>query len=550
MRTFLLTLLINKNFYFILFPRMEQPRGKKRRSTSVDNSSVAIKKIKGSIKIENNNNNNNGDEQWSKYVKLQKSPNVRKKVSTAASTPKKQQSEEKKKNKKDSALHKHREPCDMMRNEVRSAVIQQQVARVEHITENANEQRALAIHVMPARKDQTYESLALRDQNANHIVFNDIDVCMQMKRLNYERSKTANSTNTTKALQELAEDGFFSLNNEHIDQTLMCLSKDLCNDVNFITYNRAEQARVSANVGRRKLLALKQGEVGGVLGSQNTAAATAALAKQDLSIKKLNIIFGNMYYSLGYHRRTPQLQHNQIKAKDSADRLDRFRAFFRDDQLEEETNIGEVAGNSPMFRDLCKQNLEKYKRRTETLRDAASLTPKVDLEIVTREYIDKFREPPLDGEERCANAEQCIFNTFSSDPHVCYIGKRFYTENEKARSIQRNLQQQQQQNGNEYALCYDCLLMYWTVTYYVNIEQEIIPERPINYFTVLCRPGQYSPHCMLKVMENDKPTGIVGFVPRFSLNNRRIVSRQRHILKENKLQIIQVPYLAEIGMDF
>ena len=79
----------------------------------------------------------------------------------------------------------------------------------------------------------------------------------------------------------------------------------------------------------------------------------------------------------------------------------------------------------------------------------------------------------------------------------------------------------------------------------------MIPERPINYFTVQCKPNQYSPHCMLSVVENDKPTGIVGHVPRFSLNNRRIVTHQRYrYSSDNKYETVSVPVLVETGMDF
>jgi len=469
------------------------------------------------------------DEQWQKYIKNKTTVAVPVSAATTATATTKPNNKStttttttKKKTKtKTDPLTKHREACDLMINDERERALTSKVEVIEDMNADNCEQRALAINVMPERGRQTAQTLALGAEHKGiHIVYNDVDFCMEMKRRNYERSAAAakKGVDTSCPLQELMGDqGFFSNNKEHVEQVLACINKDMGNDVAYSKQCHAETV------------------------ARNASSKKVACVPSDTANKKLNLISGGIYYSYGYHRRTPQLQSNKIKSQDMIDRERRFNEFYKYDQLETETDFGEVADNFKMLREMKRHNLEKFTRRNETLRLTASLTPKTDIELVSREYVANFRQPPVVGEEVCANREQCVFNTFSSDKNVCYIGKVFYTEHERKHS---------DDGGNTHRLCYDCLIAKWTIEWALNIQHEIVPERPINYFCVMCKPGQYSPHCMLSVTENDKPTGIVGFVPRFSHNNRRIVTHVRHIKRDGKYHQISVPVLDETGMDF
>lgn len=498
---------------------------RKRKATAV--ASVKLepeqKKVKRSL--------SETDEQWQKYVKNKATTKAKKEIKAAAAatttTPivvaVKKEPKQKKKTKTNPLL-KHREPCDLMRNEKRVEALASQVEVIEKISEENCEQKTLAVHLMPARARQTAATLALGHDNSNHIVYNDVDFCMEMKRLNYER--TAASGEQTYPLQDLmGEQGFFSVNNEHVDQVVACIVKDIRTDIAYVKHSQAENGR------------------GGAGGSMILGGAGG-----DTSNKKLNCIFGGEYYSMGYNRRKPELQYKKIKSKDVIDREERFEAFYRYDQLETETNFGEIPDNYKMFRELKRQNKEKYAQRNAVLCASAALTPKTDIEVVSREYIKRFREPPVDGEECCANRDQCVFNTFSSDRNVCYIGKVFYTEYERSRH--NSLGDDSSSSSNTYRLCCDCLSAKWTIEWALNIQNGVAAERPINYFTVMCKPGQYGAHCMLSVIENDVPTGIVGHMTRFSHNNRRIVPNVRHIKKDGKYHQISVPVLEETGMDF
>lgn len=473
------------------------------------------------------------DEQWQKYNKqLTISGTVPKKKSvaaTAAPPPVK----EKKKSKKSNPLLKHREPCDVMRDEKRLHSLTSQMTVIEKIGQENHHQTALAINVMPARERQNVTTLSIagsdqQQQQQQPRVYSQSEFFTEMKRRNYERTCNEEDTQRTYALQEMMGDqGFFSINNEHIDQVLNAIVKEKRNDILYAKQTHSLSAPSSA-------LAIQQ-QGGG-----------------DTSNKKLNTIFGGILYSFGYNRRTPQVQYKKAKAHDIEDRALRFEEHYRHDQLPSETSVGEYAHNSVMFKEIKRQFMPKYASRHKTLRDTAALTPKTDLEVISREYILSFRHPPVDDESLCANHEHCVFNTFSSDKNVRYIGKVFYTEGERRRQddIIVDAVDDDDNTYNRHRLCYECLIRKWTIEWVMNIQHESIPERPINYFTVMCKPGQYSPHCMLSMVENDKPTGIVGHVPRFSNNNLHIVTLVRSVKRDGKYIQVTVPMLDETGMDF
>lgn len=480
---------------------------------------------------------NETEEQWQKYVKQQSTPTTSgasNKKKTTDTSKKQQLQQQKKKKKKSNPLDKHREPCDLMRNEKRYNELMDQVVHVEEIDEAHSSQKALAVHVMPARDRQTAQTLALGDDNANHIVYNDVNLCMEMKRHHYERSRAIMGPEQALPLQDLmGEHGFFSINNEHDEQVMACIIKDKRNDINYIKHSQAEAANAASSS-----LALTTTTT---RGNGKKRDGTSGPGGGDMVNKKLNYVFGDTFFSFRYNIRMTQQQEKKIKAEDEIDRERRLAEFYKFDALEPETNFGEIATNFKMMREIKRQNMGKFLHRNDTMQQTAALTPKTELEVVSKEYIAAFRQPPTDSEPLCANREQCVFNTFSRDKNVCYIGKVFFTEKEHLRDpTERNTDR----------LCYDCLIKKWTIEWALNIQQEVIPERPLNYFTVMCKPGQYGSDCLLKMVENDKCTGIIGNVPRFDSNKRHIETHVRHIKRDGKFHQISVPVLTEINMDF
>jgi len=398
---------------------------------------------------------------------------------------------------KHDTLSKSKEPCSVMRNET------------PLVAELPPEQRARALVLLPPRSAQTMESLAPRSS-----VFSDIDFCQEMKRVNMARPGQ-----NVYPLQRLMND--FVPIDKNPEPVVLCMGKELQLESDYITHtNKAAAAAASA---------------------QETPAK-----KQDLSITKLNLIFGTTYHSYGYNRRTPKEVEERMDQARLSERLQMFRAFYARDRIETEVNFGEIPSNFRMFRELKQNFYRRYQLSDQIVKDSASLTPKVEMEAVPRLYIQKFRAKPKTGDELCANGENCLFNTFSQDKHVSYIGRVFYTP----RELRRGVPVPPPTAGNRHRLCIDCLLKLWTITHAQNISNEVLPERQINYFGVQCKAGEYSKHCLLSVVENDKPTGIVGHVPRFSLNNRQMMVVVRTVKEGQRLHKIYVPFLAEIGTDF
>jgi hypothetical protein len=82
------------------------------------------------------------------------------------------------------------------------------------------------------------------------------------------------------------------------------------------------------------------------------------------------------------------------------------------------------------------------------------------------------------------------------------------------------------------------------------VANEVEVKKQMNHFSVKCCPGEYSRHCLLKQRENDKSTGIIGHVPRFSAKNYISDSINKEYIDNGMKHTVRLPYLREVGMDF
>lgn len=474
------------------------------------------------------------------------------------------------KKKKTDLFAKNREPCDLMQNDTRLNINEMMSKIASH-----HDQKALAVHVMPSRENQTFETLSLTNtsQYDHMLAASDMDICLEMKKYNFLRNKHA----AAHPLEELVENGFLAVNNECMTEVLRYVSQDFTDDINYIKDSR------KANSNKQQQLKLK---------SSNKGALTANGGgdTQDLSIKKLNMVFGKAFQSFGYNRRTSKEQSKRIKALGNSDRTKRFIDFFKNDQLYEEDgnkDFRELPINFKMFQTMRKENKEKYKRKDEITKNTASLTSKTDIEVIPMDYIQAYLVPQIIAPantkdeitgvasgEVCGNGDSCVCKTFSPDKNVCYEMAPFYTPEEKKHLMEKRWRnpvklnrrplkltvdeeeefdsedEEEEMIKNTNRLCYYCLTRQWTIQVAYNIRHEITPEKPMNHFVVLCEKDQYSKHCMLKMMENGKSTGIIGPVPRFSVNNKKIVALTKTVFENDKKHTLYRPYLAETGMDF
>lgn len=519
------------------------------------------------------------EKEWAAYVKTVKTPNARKRANSATSKtdantansnnnnsedndsdtvkPSKSKKPRTTKKKKTDIMAKCKETNDMMRNDT-----ELNMSELLGNTARHHQQKAHAIHVMPSREHQNVETLALgKRAGSKDAMLLDSDICMQIKRRNFQRNRNS----VALPLDELAENGFLAVNNECIDEVLRYVSSEFNDDIAYLASKRVTSSPAQRAPGGDKASAASRGGGGG--GSD----------PKDLSVKKLNFPFGNAYKSFGYGRRTSKGQSFRIKALRNSVRLQRFLKFYEDDELEEETDFHQLPDDFKMFREYIAKNKARYKRKDEVLCHSGTLTPKVSQESVPLHHILRYLQPPTgaDDEQLCSNGKDCVSNTYSPDRNVCYISQAFYTPLEeqacrlhpflkhrvfenRAAVIDREPENSDEDDdeeenpliGNKHRLCYYCLTRLWTFQAAWNIRHEVVPEKPMNYFTVQCEQGQYSKHCMLKMEENGKSTGIFGHVPRFSRNNKRIVPVMRTVSSGNKFHAVYRAKLDETGMDF
>jgi hypothetical protein len=411
-------------------------------------------------------------------------------------------------------LAKWREPNDTTRNDARLDAAQLGDA-VSTVSETAQAQRALATTLLTPRKRQNQDTLRPRSS-----------ATMLRKPLLGAVMRPTQA----QPLEALVRCGFLSRNYKHTEELVEACAKEIHTDEDYMAHLRGEAKKIQ-DAKREK------------------GHDTTSPKKQDYSIIKLNLIGGNIFYMFGYHRKAMRRQSNQVLKQYDTARADRLAAFFADDPLDElESELSEVRmpGECLMFRRLQEQYGTRYKLRDAALREAGGRVPKVDAEIVSRQYITQYRKRPIEGDALCRNGERCLFATFSDNRSDSYVGRVFRTERENKKQPAEG-----ETYGNVGALCIDCLLYAWTLTHLRNVADDEAPvHRQFNYFTVLCEQGQYGRHMMLSNVENGRPTGIVGHVPRYAGNNRAYQEATEFVRVDGALRPVTARYLAETGVDF
>lgn len=232
----------------------------------------------------------------------------------------------------------------------------------------------------------------------------------------------------------------------------------------------------------------------------------------------------------------------------------RMKHFYIDDQLTRETpqerqaamaHGRQVKHRPPrsfaIFRDLEEKMGARYRERLNIMQESASRVPKFrDEPPIPKQWIETYRLRPLPTDQLCSKGCACRFNTFSKKDSVRYINRRFVSPAEARDGYVRNTE----------GLCIDCLLYSYTKRAFKNVAREKAPLIQINYFTVLCEPGQYNRECMLPQQLNGRPTGIMGCVPAYNTSKRISVPIKLQRIDGDCLVNISTNYLAETGMDF
>ena len=295
---------------------------------------------------------------------------------------------------------------------------------------------AQAKNILVARERQSEENLSLRNDRSNRLS-GEAQRFLKRHQQEEEKEREADSLSTTLAkthehpLSHLVDLCFLAQAHMPLDEAFRAISQDF--------HESAERARFF---------------------HQQKEKARSKQSKQQLQLQKpdkekyekpgsmkFNMTYGSYYWTVGYSRETSRKAVDRLESQQAKERAELFRRFYENDQLEEEVKFGTLPNDFSMLRQIREKNHLLYARRDSLLRDLASRTPLVDMEIVTREYIREFRYPPLDENDgpRCANGLRCLFNRlFAGDKSVCYVGKAFVTP------LQKQWLEERQRRGEQH----------------------------------------------------------------------------------------------------
>lgn len=336
-------------------------------------------------------------------------------------------------------------------------------------------------------------------------------------------------------MQRFLENGFIPVDNMNPMATIACITRNLTEECEFIADQKIDEAKKKAKSNNNSKG--KNGDIG------DDGMAIEGNKKIDLANTKLTQLWGeDQYHSFGYHRRRPKELQAAMDKSYLSEKLENFKACYEYDCIEPDVNFGTIPSGMRMFTQIYDKYYALYKADDQIIFDSTAMTPKIEIEVLERNYLRKYRMKPEPNEkvELCSRGNQCVFMVLIKAGHQGYVARVFYTKNEIKSGIIHNTEK----------LCIDCLLKLWTRTHDLNIFHEITVDKAMNYFSVICAPNEYSQHCMLTVIENGRRTGIEKHVPRFSENLRHNVTIVKEYDEGRQLHTTYTPYLAEIGMDF
>lgn len=409
-------------------------------------------------------------------------------------------------------LSKSKDPCDKYMNNPTDKIVKA----------SQLDQRSKSVHIIKERGNQSIFNLAIEK---SHAYFNDIDN-EPFRVFGTHSSSSSKSPVAIYPMQRFLMNGFFPVDNMNPSSTISCMTRNLQEECDFIASEKQKE-KDRADLKEK---------------SPETAQTDEQCKKRDLSNTKLNQVWGSTYHSFGYNRRIPKELKDSMHRAYTGEKLKIFKQCYEHDCIEADVDFGSIPTDFRMFNDINESYYEKYKAADQIAYDSSEMVPRVSIELVKRSHFRKYRRKPEPDEqvELCSMGSRCVFNVMIKDKHQAYTGRVFYTPDEIKNKVIFNKEK----------LCIDCILKLWTKTHDLNVSNEIEAVKPMNHFSVKCEPGEYSPHCLLSVEENNKPTGIQKHVPRFSDKNRDNMVVVKNYDDGKQLHTIYTPYLEEIGMDF
>lgn len=263
---------------------------------------------------------------------------------------------------------------------------------------------------------------------------------------------------------------------------------------------------------------------------------------------------GRLTHAHGYTSDQSKQTSLRVHGAYTEDRLRREAEFFKDDLLEGE-DASRPHGLRPedyaIYHRLRREHADQFHRMDDYFDGAAMNVPRTQLEEVTRSYLEVFRFPPRGeayGERACPKGEHCQFMLAAirkGEGRYGYVGREFLLPSElDAYAATGKLPEQ-------VGLCYDCTIESYTQHVFRAQAHRVEQSKPINRFTVSCASSGISAHFskndMLPPIINKTPTGIVGFVPRYSISRRKFADARHPQDPEGIHRAKPVHILADIS---
>jgi len=375
-------------------------------------------------------------------------------------------------------------------------------------------------------------------------------------------------------MEDLLTKGFMPFNPYPIRDALCVASNELLREVNMIKTKRSliEAANNQAllnntnknnTFSRNKKKRLKNNNGSAV--SVNNISSNIDESNNDDSNTQKQVQFNWDIPCYGFNNNTGKTALHETIREFYKDYEERQKIFFLDDELELESEYyGSGSGTKKKnkqlhrpprsfacFRLIEKQFKIRYDERLNILKDSASRTPKLDDEPpISKSWIEGYRLRPTSTDELCSKGGSCKFNILCKKDNMRYIGRVFETPREIKEKEEYGVNNPNRYIRNKERLCYDCIIWDLTIKSYENVASESVPLIQMNYFTVLCEPGQFNKECMLPVVMNSKPTGITGHVPAYNSGKRISIPLKIQRIEGSTFINITTNFLSETGMDF
>lgn len=196
-----------------------------------------------------------------------------------------------------------------------------------------------------------------------------------------------------------------------------------------------------------------------------------------------------------------------------------FFPHDRVDEADEEALLANLEpAKVPMYREVARLAEEQLNldARARRLSDGVQVTRPAPVPLLPRAYFDDFRRPALKGERKCRRGKNCVMRT--GDLNKGFVGRAFFVGNTPPGPDAPPLD------------CIDCLLLEIEVMAQMNAKEDVVPLYSRQPFCVTVGRGEYASDDCIDINIDERPTGLVARIPRYTATRREYVPIPKLVL--------------------